>query len=306
MRRLTLVSLALSAMALGGCSTLGMDDAKPAPSATAAAAAPSTMAPDVETNLQQMRLMRANGDLVGATRIISQLMLVYPDDARVVGEYGKLLVQENRYADATQFLRRAIELQPNEWTYYSAIGVAFDQQGNHADAKTAYERALALKPGEPAVLNNFAMSRMIAGDLTGARALLLQAKANGATDPKIDANLALLDKAAPFTPAPAPAMAAATPPRKPVVVQAPSPAHNAPVALARGGVMMQAVPVDPLAGPVAHKGRPAKVAKAAPHKPAKVAKVAAAPVAPKPVPAKKTKPADHIPALRMTADAGKP
>jgi len=301
MRRpsILLLGAALSALALGGCSSLGLggDDAKPAPAADAAAVAP-TMTPDIGDNLRQVQLLRANGDMVGAMRIISQLMLVYPDDARVVGEYGKLLVQQNRPADAAQFLHRAIELQPNDWSFYSALGVAYDQQSNHADARVAYDRALALKPGEPAVLNNYGMSRLLAGDAAGARTLFLQAKANGSTDPKIDLNLARLD-AAPQAPM-APATAVAAAPRKPVVmVQSGPPAHGAPMALARGGVVMQAVPVDPLAGPV--KRKVTKTAKATTHKD-KPSKVAAAPA-----PVKKAKPAaDRIPALRMTADAGKP
>jgi hypothetical protein len=88
-------------------------------------------------------------------------------------------------------------------------------------------------------------------------------------------------------------------------VAAPSTANAAPTRITHNGVpvVMQAVPVDPKAGPVAHwtLAKTAKavvptvnVASAAPAKPAKTDKGA--------------KPAalDHIPALRMTADAAKP
>ena len=37
--------------------------------------------------------------------------------ARVVGEYGKLLVQQGRSSDAVQFLSRAVQLAPSDWTY---------------------------------------------------------------------------------------------------------------------------------------------------------------------------------------------
>jgi hypothetical protein len=67
---------------------------------------------------------------------------------------------------------------------------------------------------------------------------------------------------------------------------------------------MQAVPVDPKAGPVAH-WTPAKPVKAASATPVNVA--AAVPAKPAKTD-KSAKPAtlDHIPALRMTADAAKP
>ncbi len=284
--------------------------------ADANAAAPrptdaSPMAPDLDGSLRQAQAMRLGGDVAGATRIMSQLMLVYPDDARVVGEYGKLLVQEKASNDAVAFLHRAIELQPNDWSVYSALGVAYDQKNDPANARLAYDRALALKPGEPAVLNNYAMSRMLAGDAAGARTLLMQAQASGSTDPHIASNLALLDRTTPVA-APAPtAFAATAAPARPVTRAAMPPAvlsnasaHDAPRPLTRNGaqVVMQEVPVDPLAGPVArsaHAPRPAKTARAA-HPAPRLADTA-------PKPPKKAKPAaDHIPALRMTADASKP
>jgi Flp pilus assembly protein TadD len=317
MQRL-LVRFALVSLCAGPVSACGMfgadDNVAVMPGGGQNVAVPT----DVSAAVRQAQLLRAKGDLDGATRILSQLMLTAPDDAGVVGEYGKLLVQETRSDDAVQFLRRAIQLQPNDWSLYSAMGVAYDQQGNQPQAKIAYERALILKPGEPAILNNFAMSRMLAGDTVAARALMLQAKASGSTDPKIARNLALLDSMAPAKPAtaqtqaalsaPVPVMitpsvlptAVASQPIAPVMVAA----HHAPAPITHNGnqVVMQEVPVDVLAGPtrVPHAPKPAKIAKvrhtppqvaAAPAKPAKTAKATAA---------------DHIPALRMTADASKP
>jgi Flp pilus assembly protein TadD len=332
-------ALALSASALSACSMMAGGDkvaaAAPRPAETSAAA----IAADVTSVIHQAQALRAKGDLDGEMHIISQLMLAQPDDARVVGEYGKLLVQQGRSNDAVAFLHRAVELAPSDWTFYSALGVAYDQLADPANAKLAYERALALKPGEAAILNNYGMSRMLAGDPNGARALMLQAKASGSTDPKIESNLALLESTAPAKPAPAPVTASIAPAtqvtpvsvQKPMVVShaatpivsrvptpvvtkpiapvttasvaAPNTASAAPTIITHNGtsVVMQAVPVDPKAGPVAHwtPAKPAKVATvnvaaAAPTKPAKTDKSA--------------RPAslDHIPALRMTADAGKP
>jgi hypothetical protein len=310
----------------------GSDDAATPPSAHNGSNTP--IATDMAAAVRQAQMLRTSGDLEGATRILSQLMLGAPDDPRVVGEYGKLLVQEGHSGDAVQFLRRAIELQPSDWTLYSALGVAYDQQTDPANAKMAYERALGLKPGEAAVLNNFAMSRMLAGDRVAARTLMMQAQASGSTDPKIAQNLALLDSTTPAMAAPValPPSAVATLPHKPVVASngfpplpaAPTPAaaHGAPLPITHGAgqVVMQEVPVDPLAGPVArnaHNAKPPKLAKTG--KPAKLALAGKPPAKAKPAPrtvaantppkpAKTAKPSahDHIPALRMTADASKP
>src|SRR6185437_2157357 len=135
-------ALALSASALSACSMMAGGDkvaaAAPRPADTNATA----IAADVTSVIHQAQALRAKGDLDGELRIISQLMLAQPDDARVVGEYGKLLVQQARSNDAVQFLNRAVELAPSDWTYYSALGVAYDQLADPANAKLAYERAL--------------------------------------------------------------------------------------------------------------------------------------------------------------------
>jgi Flp pilus assembly protein TadD len=342
MRRLALriVGLALCTTALTGCGMLGGSgggdaDLNPVVHNGGDSTAPMTV--DIGTGVRQAQLLRTSGDLNGAMRILSQLMLGAPDDPRVVGEYGKLLVQQGRSADAVQFLHRAVELQPNDWTLYSALGVAYDKQTDAPNAKLAYERALVLKPGEPAVLNNFAMSRMLAGDPVAARTLMMQAQAGGSTDPRIAQNLALLDARTPAA-APVTAIAAAQPvappaqavataaPRAPVMANAlppaAMPAHNAPRPLTQGGaqVVMQDVPVDPLAGPVGRAAHPAKPVPLKPSKlaktgkPAKVAAAARPDKAAKPAPhvladakpPKKPDAHDHIPSLRMTADASKP
>jgi hypothetical protein len=82
-----------------------------------------------------------------------------------------------------------------------------------------------LKPGEPAILNNYAMSRMLAGDPKSARTLLMQAKASGSADPKLDQNLALLDSMTPAA-SPAPVVASVVPaPVHAAVAAAPVVAH---------------------------------------------------------------------------------
>jgi Flp pilus assembly protein TadD len=267
--------LAVCAAALAGCAS--SDGAK-----TATAIPPvsrmspdNTLAANVNDALSQAQALRTSGDFDGATRIMAQLMLAQPDDARIVGEYGKLLAQENRSTDAVNFLRRAVELQPSDWTYYSALGVSYDQLGDHDNARLAYERALSLKPGTAVVLNNYAMSRMLAGDANGAHVLMAKAQATGSLDPRIAENIARLDA---DHPAPAPmAVAAVAPPVKPAAAAAPvkpTPLVAAAPHANANRIVMQDIPVDTHAGPVdAKKPRADKkhVASAAHPLPVKIA-----------------------------------
>ncbi len=147
---------------------------------------------DLESAILQAQLLRRAGNYDGAVRTLGQLVLIAPDDARVLGEYGKTLVAKGESEDAIAFLNRAIELQPGDWSLFSAQGVAFDQMGNYPSAQTSYNRALALQPGEPSVLSNAGLSRMQAGDLAGAEAYLSQAMQQGGDDARIASNLALV------------------------------------------------------------------------------------------------------------------
>jgi len=135
---------------------------------------------------------REAGDLVAATATLSQLVLIAPDDPRVLAEYGKTLIDKGEINDALAFLQRAIELDGLSWTYHSAQGVAFSQSRDYRSASIAFSRALALSPDQPAVLNNFALSQMQAGNLEQAEMLLVRATANGAASPRIAQNLAMV------------------------------------------------------------------------------------------------------------------
>jgi len=228
-----------------------------------------TLAANLDSEIDKARTQRALGDYHSAAKALAQMMLVAPDDVRVVSEYGKVLVAMGRSDDAIEFLKRALELNNNDWTLYSAIGAAFDQKNKFDDARIAYQRGLQLSPNSAALLNNYAMSRMLAGDLPAAQGLIARAQMAG-NDPKIAHNAALMaDLRGGKTPRIAPAAAAAAPEPAPAPKQVTAHAQPLPVARAplpapvvakadapqvvktdAGRVMMQAVPKDPLAGPV--------------------------------------------------------
>ncbi len=284
---------ALSSVAQAGW----FDSDKPAPTPVAvkevANDKPATPAQSLDESILQAQTLRLGGNYPEAVKHLSQLMMVAADDPRVVSEYGKTLAQMGRPTEAVNFLTRATQLQPTDWTLFSALGVAYDQSGNQDQAKVAYEHALTLKPGEPSVLNNYALSRLLAKDTEMARTLAARAEiANAAAqDEKITRNIAMIRSMEPaagaevaaskpaapannpapvaqnFTPAPQqPLPHPVSQPPAPKVTQAalPAPASTPTSTPARAGsgVVMQRVPVDPLAGPVAnHAPRPLQTAK---------------------------------------------
>jgi Flp pilus assembly protein TadD len=256
-RTASIVVCAVWAAGCGGPAATDSSLTGPTAKASTAADTPTTLAGEVAS----AHALRVKGDYPGAAKAFGQLMLAAPDDPAVVAEYGKTLVQQERSKDALAFLQRAEELQANDWTVYSAMGVAYDQLDDHAHARLAYEQALHLKPGAYSVLNNYAVSRMLAGDLEGARRLFAQTSPS--SDPKIAANLAVLATmskrsavavASTTLPAahPAPQHMAAIKPQAGVShTTGTADASGAPRVLA--GVVMEKAPVDPQAGTVGHR-----------------------------------------------------
>lgn len=260
-------TVAFGALLSAGCatSTPPAKDATPAPQADAA---PDTMlaqslAANLDVEIGHARDQRAKGDLMGASRTLTQLMLIAPDNADVVGEYGKVLAQRGKSDDAIAFLKRAVELNPSDWTLYSALGVAYDEANDRANARAAYKQALVLQPNEPVVLNNMAISDMAAGDYAGAKKLLELAAAADKGNRKIGNNLekvAELEAAKPVAQPMKPVAEAAKPAEKIMVAPKPAPVVATKQPATNTHVVMQKVPADPKAGPVADHD-PRKLAK---------------------------------------------
>ena len=95
--------------------------------------------------------------------------------ARALHNAGVALLLTNRAQQAEQELEAAVELDPTSWRAWNVLGRARDARRAWEEAAAAYERALALAPGEAAVLNNFGMSKLSAGDADGAAAMFVRA-----------------------------------------------------------------------------------------------------------------------------------
>ena len=277
-------------MLMLGCSVLPLpahagwfgSDSTPAAKPDDKTAQPAT---NLEDSIRQAQMLRLAGQYPEAIKHLSQLMMLASDDGRVISEYGKTLAAMGRPTDAVNFLTRAQQLQPGDWTICSALGVAYDQLGDQKSAQRAYEQALSIKPEEPSVLNNYALSRMLAKDPDMARNLAQRAEnAGGSGDVKIARTIAMIrslavpapvvaqaPQAAPQisvarnqlpAPAAAPANAVSSAQQQTVHVAAP----QAPAAeMHDNRVVMQRVPVDPLAGPVQSAKTAAPVATHAPN-----------------------------------------
>jgi len=232
------------------------DTAKTAEKAAAEKSA-MTMNENVEDGVRQAQALRLAGNYPEAIRHLSQLMMVASDDPGVVSEYGKTLAAQGRAEDAVNFLTRAQQLRPGDWTLYSAMGVAQDQLGKHDLARTAYEAGLRLRPEEASILSNYALSRLLAKDPDGARALTARAeRAGGGSDAKIARNIALVREMVPASQAPATPQAATATTPAPVQHVATAQAQQAPARIAPVAASVAAPVATPAPIPAATKTAP--------------------------------------------------
>jgi Flp pilus assembly protein TadD len=104
---------------------------------------------------------------------------------------GAVLHVQGRSEAAEELLQRAVELDPTNWRAWNALGQARDSRRAWAVAENAYVAALQQVADEPAVLNNYGMSQLAAGNYAQAEALFLRALEGAPELEIVDTNLRL-------------------------------------------------------------------------------------------------------------------
>ncbi len=147
---------------------------------------------NVQAAVGLMQSLREAGALQPAQEIADKALASKPDDPNVIAEVGKVRLAGGRLEDAVRLLQKAADLDPQDWKSRSALGVAYDRLGDPKQAEASYQAALKVSPDNAAVLNNYALSRAMAKDLDGARALLQRAIMSAGADSRVRQNLALI------------------------------------------------------------------------------------------------------------------
>lgn len=136
--------------------------------------------------------LRKIGSTDEAVGVMQKASNLYPDNADVSLEYGKVLVDAGRAFEAVRHLESATAQKPGDWRALSAYGVALDQIGEHESARKKYNEALMIAPGAVSVINNKGLSFAMQGDLAMARTTLRQASGRAGGDARVRQNLALV------------------------------------------------------------------------------------------------------------------
>jgi Flp pilus assembly protein TadD len=138
------------------------------------------------------RALRLGGEPRQAADFIESFVERFGKGGDTSLELGKCYLATDQINLALRNLDDARSKTPNNWETHSLSGVALDYLGRYDEAFKNYEQALKVSPDNPTVLNNFALSQAVRGDLAAAIATLEKANDQPRAHPQIRQNLALL------------------------------------------------------------------------------------------------------------------
>jgi Flp pilus assembly protein TadD len=147
---------------------------------------------NIQAALGLMQSLRLVGSLAEANEIATKAVAAKPDDPTVLAEAGKVKLAGGNAKEAVRLLEKAAAADAQDWRTRSALGLAFDRLGEWDAADRSYQAALTVSPDNAAVLNNYALSRAMAGDIAEARALAQRAASAAGADLRVRQNLALI------------------------------------------------------------------------------------------------------------------
>ena len=209
-RLCTLALLALCALPLGACKSMGevtgditgslgaSDDRLPRDAAllrryTAEWGQRYAQQPeDVRTALTYARALRAQSQTAQAVAVLQKLAIKNSSNRAVLAAYGKALAEGGRLQEAADVLARAHTPEQPNWSVLSSQGSVADQMGDHQAAQNYYQAALKIRPNEPSILSNLGLSYALGKQLPVAERTLRAANDSPQADMRVRQNLALV------------------------------------------------------------------------------------------------------------------
>lgn len=115
-----------------------------------------------------------NGRTAQGVQVLEFLLTANPEDINVLFNLGLALSEARRFAEAEDYLSRAVELSPEFVNALVALGVAQLRQQNNEVAVENLERAVTLEPDNPWANRNLGIALLKLGDEAEKAALHLR------------------------------------------------------------------------------------------------------------------------------------
>ncbi len=118
------------------------------------------------------RNLRYAGRAGDGLKIMTRFYPDFVENADFRFELGKTRIAAGKSEGAVEDLEFVTAASPDNWEAFSALGIAHDMTESFGDAQAAYRTAMTLSDSDPTVLNNYAISLALSGDVEGAIVLL--------------------------------------------------------------------------------------------------------------------------------------
>lgn len=126
--------------------------------------------------------LRQSGALDEAAVLLTDLLVLYPDNALVVESQAELVKAQGDTDGAIALLEQSARLDPTNPKFFSRIGQIEDERGQLAAAADWYKKALAIDPAYPLAIEPMFLRLAGGGDLEGAEAMMAAAARYRPTD----------------------------------------------------------------------------------------------------------------------------
>ncbi len=147
---------------------------------------------DGKAILAYVRNLKALDRKQDALSVLQSGYLYNSVNREYLSEYGRLALELDQIAAASQILERADDPAHPDWRVISARGTALAKQHQFKESIPFFERARLLAPEQASLMNNLAMAYAMDGQAEKAEALLRQAQASNGSDKRVVQNLALV------------------------------------------------------------------------------------------------------------------
>ena len=156
--------------------------------AQAAAANPS----DAAAQLRYADALARDGDIAAAGDLLRSRLATVSDPLPLRDGLGSIYVVTGEPARAVTEYDAVLAAKPNDMRALVNKGVALDLLGRHGDAQALYQKALAFAPGDATILNDMALSMLLAGHPREAEQVVAPLRSQPDVAPRIRAGVGVV------------------------------------------------------------------------------------------------------------------
>lgn len=156
------------------------------------AAASSAAPTDAAVQLRYAEILVRRGKVAQARDLLTRHLATVRDPQQLRDGLGSIYVVSGDPARAVGEFDAGLAANPSDIRAMVNKGVALDMLHRHDEAQALYRQALAIEPDDPAIINDLALSLLLAGRTREAAEIMAPLKNQSGVLPKVQAGMAVV------------------------------------------------------------------------------------------------------------------